>query len=137
MKKIKILYVDGGTDPRINPGGSVEGMRLLIKELNPDEFESLACCTFPFERINVFSNAGAQIVTRLTSYEDLMHRQLFKFRGFKCLNKYLLARRLAKIIQSHKPDILHINLLQKWDYFDLVTARRLGVKTVGHMRSLG
>ena len=50
--------------------------------------------------------------------------------------KYLLARRLLKILRSQRPDVLHINLMRKWDCFDFRAARRLGIKTIGHMRSL-
>jgi glycosyltransferase involved in cell wall biosynthesis len=32
---------------------------------------------------------------------------------------------------------VHANLFQKWDGFDLLYAKRLGAKTVGHVRSLG
>ena len=138
MKRLKILYVDGTIDTRSVLGGAVEGMRLLIKDLNPSEFEPFACVTFPSLRTKIYSTAGAEIVTRAHSCESLIYcKLLFRIRGGRCIIKYFLARRLSKIIKDLKPDVLHINLLQKWDYFDLKSARRLGVKTVGHMRSLG
>ena len=55
MKKLKILYVDGNVDSRSNHGGAVEGMRLLIKDLSTDEFESTACGSFPSMRTQTYS----------------------------------------------------------------------------------
>lgn len=138
MGRLKILYVSGTVEPVSSPGGSVEGMRLLIKELCPDKFEPMVCAIFPSKLTDVYANAGAKVVTRFPSFESLQyHRFLFKIRGGKCLTKYFLAGRLSKILNKLRPDVLHINLLQKWDSFDLKLARRLGIKTVGHMRSLG
>jgi glycosyltransferase involved in cell wall biosynthesis len=57
-------------------------------------------------------------------------------RGADFLKRLIAARRLRTVIRASGAQLLHVNLLSRDSWQDLALARRMGLRTIGHVQSL-
>jgi glycosyltransferase involved in cell wall biosynthesis len=135
---VRVLFVDGSISALGNLGGDGRSLLQLIRGLRAQGIDVGVCGSFPSTRLEAYASAGAIPFVRVAGADAAA-----RYARLRCgpaggvLTKALLARQLGPIIRRFRPDIVHVNLLQKWDGIDLRLARASGIRTVGHLRSLG
>jgi glycosyltransferase involved in cell wall biosynthesis len=133
----RILFIDSNIHPSSHLGGAGEGLYLMVRDLKHFGYECAICSYFPNSRLNIYSKVCSKVFVRISNkYIGIVMRKLIKFKYGGFLFKLIMSYNLNKILEDFKPDILHVNLLQKWDFFDQLHAKSKGVKIVGHVRTL-
>jgi glycosyltransferase involved in cell wall biosynthesis len=110
----------------------------LIEHLNKARFPVVIAADYPFPHHAAYQRAGAEVKCRANSLKwwmgtDRWHRPP---RGTDAIKRIIFARQLQKIMAACNARILHVNLLGSNSWVDLTAAKRMGVRTVGHVRSL-
>lgn len=135
---MRVLFVDSSIGALANLGGDGRSLLQLVKGLLELEVEVGVCGVCPSVRLAAYGARGARTFARLRDDSAVAHyRRLRVATAGGAMTKALLSRKLLPALSEFRPDIVHVNLFQKWDGFDLHLARRLGVRTVAHLRSLG
>jgi glycosyltransferase involved in cell wall biosynthesis len=135
---VRVLFIDGSTSALRNLGGDGRSLAQLIRGLTAQGVEVGVCGVFPSARLDAYAAAGARTFSRFADDQAVgRYGRLRALPGGGLLTKALLGPRLLQAVAVFRPDVVHTNLLQKWDGVDLRIARARGIRTVGHLRSLG
>jgi len=134
-RQCNILFVDKSRAF----GGAEQNLVTTIAALDRSRFKPLVAVDFPLPHHARYAAAGAAVCARSSSGRqwwmggDRWDRPI---RGADYLSRRIHASRLRQIMQRESCDILHINLLCRVSCEDLAMARRIGIKTIGHVHSL-
>jgi glycosyltransferase involved in cell wall biosynthesis len=135
---VRVLFVDSSIGALANLGGDGRSLLQLVKGLLELEVEVGVCGVCPSARLAAYGARGARTFVRLRDASAVApYRRWRAATAGGAMTKALLSRHLLPVLSEFRPDLVHVNLFQKWDGFDLLLARRLGVHTVAHLRSLG
>lgn len=135
---MRVLFIDNDIGAPNNFGGAGASLVGLIGELRTRGVDVGVCGVFPSARLKAYEAAGAWTIPRIDA--ELwrgQHQLLRKLRGGGAASKRLLRSSFREILERSGAVVVHANLFQKWDCFDLELAQGRGIKTVGHVRSMG
>jgi glycosyltransferase involved in cell wall biosynthesis len=135
---VRVLFVDSSIGALGNLGGDGRSLLQLVKGLSDLGVEVGICGVCSSARLDAYGAGGARTFMRLRDAAAVApYRRLRVGVAGGAMTKALLSRHLLSAMNEFRPDLVHANLFQKWDGFDLHLARRMGVRTVAHLRSLG
>ena len=133
-RAVTVAYVDKSRAL----AGAERSLCELTKHLDKTRFHAVVVADYPLPHHSVYQRFGAEVRCRTTELKwwmgtDRWHRPL---RGTDAIKRAILARQLRHVMAACDSRILHVNLLSQDSWVDLAAARRAGVRTVGHVRSL-
>lgn len=132
---IKVIY----TDRSSIFAGAEQCLATLLEYTDRNEVDPTICFDVPLPHQSRYEPAGVRTVFRFNRSPAWMLSRRWgrPVRGVGRVEQRIMARRLRRLLCSSRTDVLHVNLLRSASYWDLAVAKRLGLRTVGHMRSLG
>ncbi|MHA1538280.1 MAG: glycosyltransferase family 4 protein [Alphaproteobacteria bacterium] len=134
---LRIMFLDSSFENSGDLGGAEESLRLLVQGFDRDKIHPMICGAAPLDRLSYYQ------LGKTGTFHRYGHRwiagplkTIANQKGGGLLTKYAMSWRLPDILKKSNAQIVHINLLHKWDRFDIRAARLAGCRVVGHLRSL-
>ena len=129
----KVLFIEKSN----NLGGAEICLKELVTHLSDQLDCPSICFNYPAPHHSIHKNTKAKLLFRTQKVRWWMtEKWRRRVKGLGIIERLGFALILSRIIQRHKPQIMHINLYRAKDYLDLVVARMFGVATILHVRSL-
>jgi glycosyltransferase involved in cell wall biosynthesis len=118
--------------------GAERSLCVLIEHLDKSKYCAIVATDYPFQHHEEYRKSGATVCVRATGLKWWMGTDRWQHppRGTDAIKRIILAWKLRKIMAACDGRILHVNLLSRNSWVDLLAARSMGVRTVGHVRSL-
>lgn len=132
--KLKVLFIEKS---KIFAGAEYSLLSLL-QALDKENVQPFILSDYPLLHHNIFLENNFKILYREKGVKWWMGSDYSSNspRGTDFIKRIILGIKLGRLLRKKKIDILHINLLRKTDIIDLLIAKIIGCKTVGHIRSL-
>ena len=118
--------------------GAERCLCVLSEHMDKSKFHVVIGADYPLRHHTVYQRSGAEIRYRTTRVKWWMGTDRWHHlpRGMDAIKRMIFARQLQHMIAACDARILHVNLLSRNSWIDLAAARRMGVRSVGHVRSL-
>lgn len=133
-EKIKIAYLDYSP----HYAGAERALCTIISYLDRTRFEPVIICPYPRQHHSRYEDLDCQIIYLSNGIKWWMGSDRWKnpLKGTDFIKRTVLGCRLAKYLKQNGIGILHVNLLRPDCLMWLCISKKLGVKIVGHFRSL-
>lgn len=118
--------------------GAEKCLYVLCKQFDKRRFQPIITADFPVSHHYIYETSGAIIKYRADKLTWWMGTDRWQRppRGTDAFKRIIFAHKLKRIMVDSGANILHVNLLSRDSWVDLLTAKIMGVRTVGHVRSL-
>ncbi len=118
--------------------GAEKCLCVLCEQFNKTRFQPIILADFPISYHYIYEKVGAVIKYRADRLAWWMGTDRWQHppRGTDAFKRIIFAHKLKQIMLNLGTKILHVNLLSRDSWIDLATAKIMGVRTVGHVRSL-
>ena len=151
MKKYRILYIENG----LQGGGSAESLLQLLIQLDNKKFEPLVLFTSRTPYVQRLSDEKIRTIVFDNWYisrpESFFRKFFYQLTNFMVVYgakfvpifssmldsvcTFFLRKKLLKLLQYEKIDLVHTNNNISRDYWAITTTRKAGVPCVSHIRS--
>ena len=118
--------------------GAEKCLNVLCEQFDEKRFHPIILADFPVSHHYIYETSGAIIKYRADRLAWWMGTDRWQSppRGTDAFKRIIFAHKLKRLMAKSDAKILHVNLLSRDSWIDLATAKIMGVRTVGHVRSL-
>jgi len=118
--------------------GAERSLSVVVENLDKARFRPIIVVDYPLLHHKEYQKAYAELKCRASNLKWWMSTDRWKRppRGTDAFKRIIFAYKLRRIMADSGAKILHVNLLSKDSWVDLSTAKIMGLRTVGHVRSL-
>jgi glycosyltransferase involved in cell wall biosynthesis len=118
--------------------GAERCLCVLTEHLDKARFHTIIAADYPLPHHAVYQRSGVEVQYRTTGMQWWMGTDRWHHppRGTDAIKRMIFTRQLRNMMAACDARILHVNLLSLDSHSDLAAARHMGMRTVGHVRSL-
>ncbi|MFZ2406831.1 MAG: glycosyltransferase family 4 protein [Methylobacter sp.] len=118
--------------------GAERSLSVVVEHLDKARFRPIIVADYPLLHHKEYQKSCAEVKCRANNLKWWMGTDRWKRppRGTDAFKRIIFAHKLKRLMADSGAKILHVNLLSRDSWVDLVTAKIMGVRTVGHVRSL-
>jgi glycosyltransferase involved in cell wall biosynthesis len=118
--------------------GAERCLCVLTEHLDKTRFRTMIAADYPLPHHTAYQRSGVEVRYRTTGVKWWMGTDRWRHppRGTDAIKRIIFARQLRNMMTACDARILHVNLLSQNSRADFAAARRMGMRTVGHVRSL-